>query len=178
VLLCCLTSGGLGGKFTGILDDFYQSLFRQIWGFQMELVPVAGIVDNDESSRLTGWVISGTGAAKLLELARSTQLMIDKEEFVVAVMRPLQLADGENPAAVLSREAASRSDWINALLAGNAAPEADPYRIGEIMRLFEYKGITLDFRSGLVCRQRPRGRLLRRLLLEGLPPPPKLREEA
>jgi ATP-dependent Clp protease ATP-binding subunit ClpA len=161
----------IGGVDAAILAEFgeaYLHLFPKSFGFS------ASRVDCDET----------VGAVVLLEMPAIGRL-VDGEigthlfyasgqhVFPIQVRRvPLGAADSASDAVAIDQQA--RRDWCARVAAGTVAPDSDPHRLGEVIRVYDSSRATLDLRTGLMCDGLPRGEDLRRVILAARPLPAAL----
>ena len=62
----------------------------------------------------------------------------------------IPLTADEDPVRAAAEHAAARERWRAALAAGDAAPDADPWPLRPVVRIYGQGSATVDLRSGLV----------------------------
>ena len=87
---------------------------------------------------------------------------------------PVPLLDGESVADGWSRLWRARIDWIRQLAAGTSHLDDDPLPPGNVVRVYEGWGLTLDLRTGNMTEGNPDAQAWRRFLLGAFPLPTEI----
>jgi ATP-dependent Clp protease ATP-binding subunit ClpC len=166
VLVGVRTVGGQDAANLKSLIDAYAHLFSRQYGFAATRLDVIS----------EGWrwlVLEMPGIGSVLSGEAGTHLIYPAHENVLPVqLVVVELQTGEDALAVAARCAAEIKTWLSEVTDGRASPDADPFPLGPVIRIYDPSLATLDLRSGLLCPGLPRGDDLRRMIVAGLPPPP------
>ena len=117
-------------------------------------------------------------AAEVFRAEAGTHLFVPRHANVWPVqVMVIPIGEGEAPADAARRHVAAWDAWREALAAGGATPDADPFRLGPIVRIYDDTA-TVDLRTGLASRGFPEPHELRRFVLSQLPLPEELEQLA
>jgi DNA polymerase III delta prime subunit len=171
-LVFLLPLGGGAEAAVGQLAEAYLHLFASRYGFTASWIEAM----KDGSRAL---LLEMPGVCATLGAEAGTHLVYPPHENVVPVRVLVEpLAEGADARAAVGRLNEARQAWRAAVGRGEASPEADPYPLGEVVRLYDPAVATLDLRTRLLCPGLPTGEDVRRFLLAALPAVPGLVDAA
>lgn len=179
VLLCLRQTALRSLSMYDELHKMYKSLYDRLWGFSVSPVdqPIPEGQKPDAGEDISGLVLEGPGVARLAAIETGTHLFRDKEgQFGVVKMVSVPLSFREDPVERFLDMRRARKQWIDGLEAGKESVEDDSFGFDAVIRLYEPRGVTVDFRTGLATRGMPTEREFRRFLLSQLPLPEELKD--
>jgi hypothetical protein len=163
----------IGGLEAAVLDEFgeaYLHLFPKSFGFSAARVAceaAVGAVVLLEMPAI-GRLVGGEIGTHLFYLAGQHVLPVQ--------VRRVPLGARDSAADASAVDLGARRDWCAKVAAGAVAPDSDPHRLGDVIRVYDAGCATLDLRTGLLCDGLPRGEDLRRFILAAMPVPASLAE--
>jgi len=152
------------------LSNMYRELCRRLGsGYAFERF------DDDDPwpvpDDMFGCVVEGPNAAGLMSVEQGTHLFKWGGQVVAGMLHVAPVAEGDDPREVAAAQETARREWLEQLRTGDAAEKDDPFGVDEVIRLYELRGMTVDFRTGNAVRGEPGGHDTRRFVLSRLPLP-------